>query len=383
MVRRLAALVLALGCTACGNPAPLPDLQPGERPAPSSEEAGLWMQAERAEDAIRTSSLRITDPAMVDYVQGVIHRVAGPLAADLRVYILRAPEFNAFAFPNGALVILSGLLLRAENESQLAFVLGHEITHYRHRHGVLIYLSARSKSSFAAFFQTMANVARLGGVGSAVGSLAMGGVFRFNRDQERDADDGGLGVMTQAGYDPREATRICELTLKETEALGQKDQSSFYSSHPTTRERIQALTEKIQGAAAPAAAPGACRLAQVLLPLRLGFLEDEVRRQEPASLQLVLDRLFREGSQLGELHYIQGEVYRLRRREGDPEKAITAYRAAVQNPPTPPEAHQRMGILYLKRGEKENARASLSRYLEVRPQSQDTEMVKSYLKQLE
>ena len=80
-MRLLPALVLVLA--ACGNPAPLPDLAPGERPAPGSEEAGLWMQADGAEELIRTSALRIKDPALVDYVQGIVDRLAGPRAKDL------------------------------------------------------------------------------------------------------------------------------------------------------------------------------------------------------------------------------------------------------------------------------------------------------------
>src|SRR6185295_11972009 len=117
------------------------------------------------------------------------------------------------------------------------------------------------------------------------------------------ADDAGFDAMARAGYEPREAARICEACLHETEAEGQKDVSSFYSSHPATRERIATLSARaLPAAAAPAAASR--RHGEVLLPLRLGFLMDEVRRQEPAGLQILLERLFREGTQPGDLHFI-------------------------------------------------------------------------------
>lgn len=340
------------------------------------------MEADRTEEAIRTSALRVTDPKLVSYVQGIVDRLAGPRAKDLRLYILEFPDFNAFAFPNGALVVLTGLLLRTENESQLAFVLGHEITHYLKRHSVLLYLSARSKSGFAAFFQTFANAVLLGEVGSLVGTLSVGSVYRFSRDQEQDADDGGVGIMAPAGYDPRQSARICELTLAESEASGMKDAASFYASHPTTRERIARLTERTGVESRPAAGSSDGHQA-ALLPLRLGFLQDEVRKKDPAGLQVLLDRLFQAGAVLGELHFIQGELYRLRREKGDTEKAIASYRSANEHPPAPPEAHQMLGVLYLKKGEKANARASFTRYLELRPRAEDAEMVKSYLKQLE
>lgn len=382
-MRAAAALALAAALSACGNPAPLPDLAPGERPSPQSEEAGLWMQADRAEEAIRTSSLRITDPKLEGYLRGIVDRLAGPRAKDLRVYLLQAPEFNAFAFPNGALVVLSGLLLRAQNEAQLAFVLGHEITHYQKRHSVLLYLSARSKSGFAAFFQTFASAVLLGDVGSLVGTLAVGGVFRFSRDMERDADEGGVEVMLKGGYDARESARIWEGCLAESEASGRKDGAAFFASHPATRERIETLTARAAREAAPASPAGPDRLAEVLQAQRLAFLRDEVRRNDPAGLQVVLDRLLKAGLNPGELHFIQGEVFRLRRGKDDADKAIAAYRSAVEQPPTPPESHQRMGLLYMKKGDKGNARAAFRRYLELLPRAEDAEMVKAYLKELE
>jgi predicted Zn-dependent protease len=382
-MRALPGLGLVLMLGACANPEPLPDLAPGERPAAGSEEAGLWMQADRAEEAIRTSSLRITDPGLVGYVQEILDRLAGPQAKDLRLYILEIPEFNAFAFPNGALVVLSGLVLRAENESQLAFVLGHEITHYQKRHSVLLYLSARSKSGFAAFFQTFANAVLVGDVGSLVGSLAAGTVYRFSRDQERDADEGGVGVMAKGGYDSRESARICEICLAESEASGRKDQATFFASHPTTQERITTLSKRAAREPVAVRKPAPDRHSEVLRPLRLGFLKDEVRRNDPAGLQVLLDQLFLTGINPGELHFIQGEVFRLRRGKDDVDLAIASYRNAVEHPPAPPEAHQMLGILYLKKGEKANARASLTRYLELNPKAGDAEMIRSYLKQLD
>ena len=115
---RVPAFVLTLalaGCAATQGTSPSQlDLAPGQRPSPGSDEAGLWMQVERAEEALHTSGRVVTDPALTSYVRDVVCRVAGPLCQDIRVYVLQSPGFNASMAPNGAMQVWTGLLLRAE-----------------------------------------------------------------------------------------------------------------------------------------------------------------------------------------------------------------------------------------------------------------------------
>ena len=94
------------------------------------------MQMERIEAAAATSGARITDPELDSYVSGLACRVAGDYCDDVRVYVLGVPAFNASMYPNGMLNVLSGLILRCENEAQLATVLSHEISHYVKRHSL-------------------------------------------------------------------------------------------------------------------------------------------------------------------------------------------------------------------------------------------------------
>src|SRR5215831_9630937 len=123
-------------------------LQPGERPTPGSDEAGLWMQMDRAELTLRTSANLVYDPALNEYVRQIVCRLAGPHCDGLRVYIVRNPEFNASMAPNGMMLVWTGLLLRMENEAQLAFILGHELGHYLRRHALQQFRDASTKSAF-------------------------------------------------------------------------------------------------------------------------------------------------------------------------------------------------------------------------------------------
>src|SRR5262249_45773957 len=136
------------GCAATQGTSPSPlDLAPGQRPSPGSDEVGLWMQVERAEEALHTSGRVVTDPALTSYVRGVVCRVAGPLCQDIRVYVLQSPGFNASMAPNGATQVWTGLLLRAENEAQLAYVVAHELGHYIRRHSIQQWRTLRNTTA--------------------------------------------------------------------------------------------------------------------------------------------------------------------------------------------------------------------------------------------
>ena len=59
------------------------------------------------------------------------------------------PQFNAMMAPNGMMLVWSGLLLRVENEAQLAAILGHELGHYLERHSVEQLRAAKDRAVLA------------------------------------------------------------------------------------------------------------------------------------------------------------------------------------------------------------------------------------------
>src|SRR5262245_17395284 len=99
---------------------------PNYEPA-DDDERGMWQVCDRLERELAGSSLLICDAGLKSYLTDVMTRLLGAgLATDLRIYPVRDPEFNASMFPNGMMLVQSGLLLRMSNEAQLAAVLGHE-----------------------------------------------------------------------------------------------------------------------------------------------------------------------------------------------------------------------------------------------------------------
>ena len=130
--------------TACAT-GPIEDVKPGDRPALNTDEAGFWMVTDRVEEKLRTSGRVVEDPEVNAYVRGILCRLTPEHCANIRLYIVRTPNFNASMMPNGAMQVWTGAILRTRNEAQLAYVIGHEVAHYLRRHTVQRWRDARAK----------------------------------------------------------------------------------------------------------------------------------------------------------------------------------------------------------------------------------------------
>ena len=371
----------------------LSDLAPGHRPADDTTEGGLWYVMDKAERRVRTAGNRITDPALDAYAQRIACKLAREFCGDIRVYIIRVPAFNASMAPNGMMQIWSGFLLRAENEAQFAAVVGHEIGHYLRRHSLQRFEDARAKANAAAVFGILTAGIGFGFVGSLAQIAIYGEIFAFSRDQEREADGYGLLLMSEAGYDPREYAVIWDRLILEIDATLDEDEEAssrrggFFASHPQPEERqatLKALGEKL-AATRDDWTIGRTSYLEQLLPHRAGFLEDELKVQRYDAILARLDMMLAQAGEPNpaELHFFRGEAYRLRREEGDREKAAEAYETALTSAGTPPvETHRSLGLVYDALGEDARASQAFRHYLEVRPDASDADLIREILKGL-
>jgi beta-barrel assembly-enhancing protease len=164
---------------------------------------------------------------------------------------------NAFALPGGPLYVNRGLLLAAKNESELAGVMSHEISHVALRHGT----HQASKAYLA-----QAGLGILGGLlgkngGSAaqmvnvIGGLGLNAAFlKFSRDAEAEADRTGAGIMARAGYDPNAMADFFEVLRKES-AGNPSALSTFLSDHPAPADREATIRQLAQSLPRGAAHP--------------------------------------------------------------------------------------------------------------------------------
>jgi predicted Zn-dependent protease len=347
----------------------------GFRPALSSEEGGLWQEMDKAEAEIRTSRFLLRDQELNAYVREVVCRLITDQCVDVRVYLTRVPYFNATAAPNGMIQVWSGLLLRTQNEAQLAAVLGHELGHYLQRHSLQRLRDVRDKRSVGTWLTVGFGLA--GGLAS-VSLLAS--TFSFSRDQEREADRIGLELMTKAGYRPTEVPRMWENLIAEQNSDPEHNERDvFFKMHPSPEERAATLTRLAQ-AAGPGGETYAERYQRQVRSLRGSLLEDELRlRQYPRTL-VVLREIVSAAGEDGEIAYYTGEVYRLRDGEGDGTRAREAYERAIAYGNYPPEIHRSLGLMQMRAGETLEAGQSFAKYLQLRPEASDRAMIQSYLK---
>jgi predicted Zn-dependent protease len=156
--------------------------------------------------------------------------------------LVESKEINAWCMPGGKVVVYTGILPVTQNETALAIVLGHEITHAVAGHG----RERMSQALLAQGIQVAGNVA-LGNDPKTVnifnnvyGPTAQVGVLLPNsRKQEIEADHYGLIFAAMAGYDPREAIPFWQRMAK----LGGSKPPVFLSDHPADEERINKLQE--------------------------------------------------------------------------------------------------------------------------------------------
>jgi predicted Zn-dependent protease len=153
------------------------------------------------------------------------------------------PTVNAWCMPGGKVVFYTGIIDLAENEDQLAAVMGHEIAHAVARHGnermsqgmatqlgvsaISVALSENPTVTNQLFMQSV-------GIGSQLGML------KFSRNHETEADKMGLIFMAMAGYDPQAAVSFWE---RMSEASGGAAPPEFMSTHPSHDTRIKDLQE--------------------------------------------------------------------------------------------------------------------------------------------
>jgi predicted Zn-dependent protease len=362
----------ALAATGCVATEPTSNLAPGYRPDSATLEGGLWRAMQREEARIADSPNRIRDPAVTGHVEEVVRRLAGEHAADIRVYVVRAPGFNASMAPNGMMQVWSGLLLRTQTESQLATVLGHEVAHYTRRHTLARFQQARGAADVAALLG-------LGGVaGLVVGVAAMAGVASFSREQEAEADALGLAMLNTAGYVADDAPGLWENLLAEARLRPEGNRLPLFATHPASDQRAAALREA--AATLPAASRGTPRpLRTSLRGIRQMLFADELRLGQYAASVELFRQAEAAGNADGPLYTAWGEALRLRNEAGDADLALATFRRATTEADAPPEAWRGLGLVLRRQGDRSGAQAAFRTYLARAPRATDAALIQSYL----
>ncbi|MBX3428082.1 MAG: M48 family metallopeptidase [Hyphomonadaceae bacterium] len=356
------------------------------RPAIDSDEGGLWGMSDRAEIEARNSGQLERDPALNAYLYEVACRVADDVCGDIRLYVMNRPYFNASMAPNGYMEVWSGLLLRAEDEAQLAFVLGHEIEHYRQQHSLAMMRTVRARAGAAAVFSIIAAGAGVGIVGDIVYLGTLASVFGFSRENESEADQIGYDHAVAAGYDPHAGHTLWSNLVAETQVSDNPDtrrretRASIFRTHPLSADRVEALEER--AANASGGETNRERYRAAIRPFLDPWLRADLRRRDYGQTAALLDRLAAHGEDLGVVEYYRGEINRLRRGDGDRERAFQHYTTAITYPDAPAAAWRELGDFAARDGRNAEAVTLLTTYLERAPDAGDRAFVEARIGQL-
>lgn len=241
----LAALFLA-GCQTLGVDVYQPSVKPSDQP----------QTAENAANADPRSRIGASEhPRIVASYGGeyrdqrtekLLARIIGKLTLvsenpkqSYRVTVLNSPAVNAFALPGGYVYVTRGLLALANDASEVAAVIAHEMGHVTANHGI----ERRQKEREAALAERMAETSISGGL-AAKQEIAQSKLklAAFSRNQELEADAIGIRMLGEAGYDPYAASRFLESMEAYSRFMAvdpASDQSlDFLSSHPNAPQRV-------------------------------------------------------------------------------------------------------------------------------------------------
>lgn len=217
------------------------------------------------EEALKNGEIRqdeiITDQQIINFLEKILAKLNTDNKTPIKLYVLNKvmteppftgePEINAAALPGGILMVNTGLIAYADNESELVGVLTHEMAHAAARHGHRILSRAGKLSLLQQLGQLAAMIFTGGSIGliyaAIYGLQALGLAFTLNilgvsRAFELEADTLGAQYAYTSGYDPSGFINFFD---KMATKFGYAQNTSFFGSHPAFSERISNIAKQL------------------------------------------------------------------------------------------------------------------------------------------
>lgn len=190
---------------------------------------------------VEQSAKMIEDEMVTEYINRVGQNIV--LHSDAKIpftiKVIDSDEVNAFALPGGFFFVNKGLILAADNESELAGVMAHEIAHVAARHA----MENAGKGQFIGY-GILAGIIFTGGIAGSILQNTAGiaqalAFFKFSRGAEEEADKLGVQYLYAAGYDPSGMATMFEKLASQNRKKA-STLSKLFATHPQSIERRDA-----------------------------------------------------------------------------------------------------------------------------------------------
>lgn len=257
---RLLLLVAFCGLAGCfTDPLSVPPVEPRRVQLPGSApslEPGSALEREHKR-LVATFGGEYRSPklqAMLNAIGDRLRLVSDRPNEHFRIIILNSPSVNAFALPNGYVYLTRGLLALANDTSEIASVIAHEIAHVTNRHAVA---RAELESQSVLVSRVVAEVLDNPGASRFMRDQSRISLASFSRQQEIDADEVGVRSVAKAGFEAHGATRFLialdrSSRMRESIAKANRDEKGdILATHPATPDRIQRALEVARQYGAP------------------------------------------------------------------------------------------------------------------------------------
>jgi predicted Zn-dependent protease len=196
---------------------------------------------------VEKTAKMINDPVVTEYVNRVGQNLVRNSDAKVpfTIKVIDSDEINAFALPGGFFYVNSGLILRADEEAELAGVMGHEIAHVAARHGTKTATKGEIMQMATIPIMILAPYGMAGyGIYEGLNLAIPMSYLKFTRDSEKEADFLGLQYMYKSGYDPNAFVSFFE-KIEAEERRHPGSIPKIFSTHPPTPDRVQKAQEEI------------------------------------------------------------------------------------------------------------------------------------------
>ncbi|MFN3544568.1 MAG: M48 family metalloprotease [Thiobacillus sp.] len=205
---------------------------------------------------VYTDPRYLDDPEIETYLNQLGYRLVSVSPRNQRVFtffVVDDPTINAFAMPGGNIGVHTGLLLAAQNESELAGVVAHEIAHVTQDH-IARMVAAQTQSQWptmaALALALLASRSNPNVASAAIASTQAYSIqnqLNYSRDYEREADRLGYDMLTRAGFDPRGMSGFFN-RLQRASRFYDSSAPAYLRTHPLTSDRIADMEARSESA---------------------------------------------------------------------------------------------------------------------------------------